>query len=173
MTIIDLLKNRSVTYKFSEEKLGDETIIDLIDSARYAPNPTGIYEYEIIIVMDDEEKREISKTCLVPNIDSAPVIFVIVCDETKIKNVFEENADEICIDNAALAAHSLVMRAQELGLGSAMITNINQEEMKELLNIPKNYIVRWVIPVGHSDETAKSYKPSPPKAGDIVHLDRF
>ncbi len=172
MTITDILRNRLTTYRFLDQKIEDEKIIDLIDAARYAPNPTGIYEYEIIIVTDQKTKDEISKICLTPNIQTAPVMFIIICDESKIKNLFINNADEICIDNAALAAHSLVLKAEEMGIGNAMITNINQNEIKSLLNIPDKYIVRWVIPIGYPEEK-NTYKTSPPKAGDIVHLEKF
>ncbi|MEM3844697.1 MAG: hypothetical protein QXU98_03210, partial [Candidatus Parvarchaeota archaeon] len=149
-------------------------IVDILDSARFAPNPTGIYEYEFIIIADKDKKKEISEACLTPNIDSAPFIVVIVCDPKKLEAVFDkEEAGEICIDNASMVAAFIISYSSELGLSNASITNLNQVKMRDILCLPENYVVRWVIPLGYPSGAGGGYEQKPPKIGDIVHLDKF
>lgn len=174
MNLADISRNRKVTFSFSERPVKEETIVDVLDSARFAPNPTGIYEYEFIIVEEKDQKTAISKACLTPNIDSAPFIVVVVCDPSKLEALFDkEEAGEICIDNAAMVASFIISYSSELGLSSASITNLNQEKMRGLLNLRENHVVRWVIPLGYPSGSDKGYEQNPPKIGNIVHIDRF
>ena len=174
MGISDVLRSRKATFLFSDKEVKEETIVDLLDSARFAPNPTGIYEYEFIIVVDKDMKKAVSEACLTPNIDSAPFIVIIVCNPKKLESLFEkEEANEICIDNAAMVAEFIIVHSSEIGLSNASITNLNQAKMRQILGLPEDYIVRWVIPIGYSSEESKGYEQTPPKIGDMVHIDKF
>ena len=174
MGVSDTLKSRKATFLFSDKEVKEETIVDILDAARFAPNPTGIYEYEFIVVADKDTKKKVSEACLTPNIDSAPFIVVIACNPKKLEALFEKDeAGEICIDNAAMVAEFIILYSSELGLSNASITNLNQAKMRDVLGLPGEYVVRWVIPLGYAAGGSKGYEQTPPKIGDIVHIDKF
>ena len=89
-----------------------------------------------------------------PFVNDAPLIIICCADPAQ----YPESADvdETPIHYAyidlAIAASFLVLRATELGLGTVFVAWIYRDKIKEILNIPKNYIIPFVIPVGYPAE---------------------
>ena len=48
----------------------------------------------------------------------------------------------------AFVSQNLVLRATELGLGTCYIGMVDRQKLKEILNIPKNYALPFVIIAG-------------------------
>ncbi|MCL5009533.1 MAG: nitroreductase family protein [Candidatus Parvarchaeota archaeon] len=175
MGLYDVIKNRKTMYSFSPKQVKEETIIDILDSARLAPAAGGVHEYEFVVITEPKKKEEISKICLTPNINSAPFIIVIICNPSKLRTIFdEEDSATFCIENAAIAIENILLFAAEQGLGSAWIATTQQEQMRSLLGIPNNYIIRGVIPIGYpSDAGAGIIQTSLPQLKEITHIESF
>lgn len=60
--------------------------------------------------------------------------------------------------------------ATELGLGTCYIGLVNRDKIKEILDIPKNFIVPFVITVGYP---AEKPKPTPRNKLKKIILNRF
>ena len=56
----------------------------------------------------------------------------------------------------ASAASFLVLRATELGLGTVFVAWIYRDKLKKILNIPENYVIPFVLPIGYLDENPDS-----------------
>ncbi|EFD92833.1 MAG: nitroreductase [Candidatus Parvarchaeum acidophilus ARMAN-5] len=175
MDVQSAIENRGTTYHFSDKEVSEEIVVNLIEAAVKAPAAGGIREYEFIIVTDKSEKEQLSKICLTPNIDSSPFMIVVVCDISKLNSIFEEEDSQVfCVENASLAIENLLLVATSYGLGSAWIATLQQEPIRKLLNIPENYIVRGIIPVGYPREGENSKKINPiTNINKIVHLEKF
>ncbi|MBT7402163.1 nitroreductase, partial [Candidatus Woesearchaeota archaeon] len=52
----------------------------------------------------------------------------------------------------SIASSFLALRATELGLGSVFVAWIRRDKIKEVLNIPKEYIIPFVLPIGYPAE---------------------
>ena len=92
---------------------------------------------------------------------SAPLIIVCCADP----NLSVKPSDEIFSDqdvegktgrDLAFSSQNLVLRAWELGLGTCYIGMLNRKKIKEILNIPNNYILPFVIIAGYPDENPKA-----------------
>ncbi len=175
MGVYETIKSRKTIYSFLNKPVKEETIINMLDAARFSPAAGGIHEYEFVVVMDKDNKKKLAQICLTPNIDGAPVMIVIMCDPKKLINLFGEEGESVfCSANAAMAIDNIMLYATDNGLGTAWISNIDQVAVKKLLDIPENYIVRGIIAVGYpSEEKSKDYTISPPRLKDMVHEERF
>jgi nitroreductase len=174
MGVYEIIKDRKTTYAFSNKGVDDAIIIKVLDAARLAPAAGSIHEYEFIVVSDKEMKTAISRAALTPKIDSAPIFVVTVCDPRKISAVFgEEDAGFLCAENAAMAIENLFLLCGELGLGTAWIANPDQDQIKDLLGIPKEYIIRGIIPIGYASTEQRQYDMSVPQLKEILHVEKF
>ena len=59
----------------------------------------------------------------------------------------------------SFASQNLVLRSTELGLGTCYIGMVNRDKLKEILNIPQNYLLPYVIIAGYPDAKSKTLIP--------------
>lgn len=60
--------------------------------------------------------------------------------------------------DGAIAGEHIVLQAVELGLGSCWIGAFYQDKMAELINLPKEYKIIGLLPIGYPDVNKKSRK---------------
>lgn len=58
MNFDDVVKNRRSARKFTEQKISDETIFELIEAARLAPSGGNGQAHFFGVVRDEERKKE-------------------------------------------------------------------------------------------------------------------
>ncbi|MCL4399155.1 nitroreductase family protein, partial [Candidatus Parvarchaeota archaeon] len=162
-------------FSYSERPVPDETIIKILDAGRLAPAAAGISEYEFLVVTEQEKKDAISSVCLTPRINSAPFIIMVFCDPAKLVATFgQEDGMTLCVENAALAIENILLYAASLGLGTAWIATVKQDELRKVVGIPEKYIIRGVIPVGYpSDDSPRQTPQRKPDLKEITHIDSF
>ena len=80
---------------------------------------------------------------------SAPVSFIISGDYSLMANVFDgEPRDENVVLEAGHAGQNAYLQAESLGLGTVVSGGLNQDLMKEILKIPAQEDLFYMIPVG-------------------------
>ncbi len=174
MDAYEAMKNRQTTYSFSNKPLKEDVVIKLLDAGRLAPAAGGIHECEFVVVTEQPKKDELSKICLTPMINTAPFIVVVLCNPQKLRATFGDEGDVYCVENAALIIENVILYAAELGIGSAWIATVQQEEVKKLLQIPENYVVRGIIPVGYPSKEGLNSTPAMlPRLEEITHIESF
>ncbi|MEZ4711748.1 MAG: nitroreductase family protein [Caldilineaceae bacterium] len=71
------------------------------------------------------------------------------------------------------AAQDMMLVAWEAGIGSNWVGNVNNEAVKELLNVPRERLILTVIPFGYpAEEIGKGHKERKPLVA-VMHAERF
>jgi nitroreductase len=140
MNVEEAIKNRKSIRKFKEHNIKSEEIQKIMDAAILAPSAKNLQPCKFIIVESQKKKEELAKACLGQDfIASASII--IVC-------VINESLSKWTTLDAGIAIQQMVLQAQELEYGSCWIGALNQEEVKQVLNIPAHLKVVAVLPIG-------------------------
>lgn len=166
------MKSRRTIRKYTDEKVADEELRDLLLAAMYAPSAWGKRSWEFVVVDDENLRKELSTTTSYSaQVASAPVTIVIMSNK-ELSNSW--------VEDASIAAEHINLEAAKLGLGSSWIQvrgmkhNATDAEayVKELLNIPGNFGVCCMITVGHAAE-----EKSPHREGEYeeekVHYNKY
>lgn len=159
MNVKEAIAVRKSIRKYKQEQIPDDVINDLLDAARKAPSAKNVQSHRYFVIKDDVTKQKLVKAGAFkqPFVQKAPLI--IVCCADPFEYPESVDVDEKPINYAyvdlAIATSFLVLRATELGLGTVFVAWIHREKMKEVLGIPENYIIPFVIPVGYPDEDPK------------------
>ncbi len=141
---------------------------ELIKAARLAPsgNNTQPSRYFIVNSPAIKEKLKDKKIFKQDFVYTAPAIIICCADYS----VYKEKVggwDDLNKNRAtrdlSISSGFLVLRAVELGLGTCYVGWIEKEKIKEVLNIPRNYIVPYVVTVGYP---AEQPEPTPRKSID-------
>jgi len=156
---------RKSTRKYNNKHVDDEKILRLIESARLAPSGNNTQPWNFIIVKSDDLRERLAKAD--GNqiwMKSAPVFIVCVADirsrindETEISLNEESGLRELkqIIRDTAIAIEHILLEAENIGLSSCWTAYFLQDDIRPILNIPKDKYVVGIITIGYSDENTK------------------
>jgi len=113
-----------------------------------------------------------------PGFKNAPVL-ILLCGDPRVNEafplvVFKKYGHEVFISNLASAFLCMQLAAKTLGLGSQWVSaagNFMEDDLKELLNIPKGVKIYDMMAVGYP---AYQLGPrSPRKIDEMTHYDEY
>lgn len=153
---IDLRKS---IRKYQDKQIPEEIIKDLLDAARRAPSAKNTQSHKYFVVKDKEmiNKLKEHNAFKQPFVYDAPLI-IICCANPKQypKRVdVDDSPENYALIDLSIASSFLVLRATELGLGTVFVAWVYRDRIKKILNIPEEYIIPFVLPIGYPAEDPK------------------
>ena len=143
MKFEEVLEKRRSIRKYKDTPIPKENILKILEAARSAPSASNRQPWNFVVV---ENKETIKKLAKQDWAAEAPVMIVGLADQAASPNW--------CNNDLGIALEHLVLAATNLGLGTCWMGQTGREELiKSLLDIPDNFKVVAVIPLGVPDET--------------------
>lgn len=166
------IKARRTIRKYSDEKIGEDQLRELLLAAMYAPSAWGKRSWEFIVVDDDNLKKELGTLTPYSAQAARAAIDIIV--------LADKNTSNSWIEDASIAAEHINLEAAKLGLGSSWVqirgmihdTMDAEAYLRELLGIPDNFGICCMITIGHPAEKKSPHREAE-FATDKVHYNRF
>ncbi|MCW4014155.1 MAG: nitroreductase family protein [Candidatus Bathyarchaeota archaeon] len=153
MNVIDAIKTRRSVRKYKPEPIPEEHLKTILESARLAPSAGNKQPWRFIVVRDDEKKRELAeKASNQLWIGDAGAVVVALSMPKDDPSVYERWVER----DVMTAVEHMVLTAWELGYGTCWIGAFKQQDIKEALDIPENYWIINLLPIGVPDQ-----KPEP------------
>jgi len=156
----ELIKKRHSLRRYSDRRPARETIAECLEAARIAPSGENAQLWRFHVVdepaMRDELAAAASSGIYLPSkfIRQAPVI-IAVLSKTDIKvnklGAFLQGVQFYLLD-LGIACQQLVLRAEELGLGSCYIGWFAVDKAREVLGVPKNEHLICLLSLGYPPE---------------------
>ena len=151
MDFLELAKKRYSCRYFSDKEIEQEKIDKILEAARLAPTGRNSQSQRILVLTDKEELAKLSGCT--PYGWNAPLVFLICYDKNEcwkrdIDN-FDGGSQDICI----VTTH-MMFEVTDLGLGSTWIGAFDPFKAREIYNVPENYEIAAILPVGYPSETA-------------------
>lgn len=177
--IKSILERRSIR-KYKNIEVEKEKLIEILESGRLAPSGSNTQPWHFIIVKDSKIKERVMCACHNQKwMLQAPVFVVCVADiQCRIKeysmNIDEkssENEVKQIIRDTSLAIENMLLQATEIGLGTCCIAWFTENEIRNVLNVPKDKYVVAVITIGYADEQPKMR--SRKSIDEIIHYDNW
>ncbi|MFA4662010.1 nitroreductase family protein [Pyrococcus kukulkanii] len=158
MEFFELLRKRRSIRRFKDEKI-PRKIVELILKAAFLSPSSHNRRPWYFIVIDDREKLDLlSKAKPGANpLASAPLAIAIVGDPEK---------SDVWLEDCSIVAEHIHLATFAVGLGSVWIQIMNrksfdgrdaEEYVREVLNVPKNLRVPFIIAIGFPAEEKKPH----------------
>jgi nitroreductase len=143
--ILEAIKKRRSFRTYKRETVSNEALSEIIKAAQFAPTSMGNASVEFILVKDQVIKDAIFKVVDQEYIKEAPVLIVPVISKEK---------SGLPIQDLSLASAFIFLQAAELGLGTVWKHMMPDwaPKVKEILNLPAEYELTNIIPVGYAKE---------------------
>ncbi len=167
MEIREAIIQRKSIRRYQNKEVSDALIKDLMEAGRLAPSAYNAQPWRFLVIKDKKQIEELKENKILRQdfTYEAPVmVFCFGDPEVFPKERFESiysGAREIggevgAVRDVSIATQNMVLRAEELGLGTCYIGLVDRDKAKEMLNVSKRYVLPFVITLGYSDE-----KPNP------------
>jgi nitroreductase len=170
MGLDETIKGRRSIRKFSERRVEDSVIEELLDLARHAPSSMNGQPWQFVVVRKDETKRRLveikNKYCPIEKqeykadfLQNASAVIVVCVDQSQ--------SYDREMENGILAAANILLAAHDRGLGSVYMSAYKRDEpavseaIRGILNIPDHVEPISILPIGYPDEIPepKNLKP--------------
>jgi nitroreductase len=138
----EVLEKRRSIRKFKNTPIPKVSILKILEAARIAPSASHRQPWHFIVVENKEIIKKLAKSEWAAE---APVMIVGLADQAASPNW--------CSNDLGIAFEHIVLAATSLGLGTCWMGQTGREELvKSLLDIPDNFKVVAVLPLGIPDE---------------------
>jgi nitroreductase len=147
MDIMSAIKKRKSVRIFLEKDVEEEKLRVILEAARLAPSASNRQEWRFIVVRDKEKRLGLMKAAKSQSsVGEAPVV-IACCAETDNHLM---TCGQACYPiDVAIAIDHMTLMAVELGLGTCWIGAFYEEEVKKVLDIPKEIRVVELLPLGY------------------------
>ena len=159
---------------FTDEPLSAEEVKLILRAALMSPTSKSKRSWHFVVVEDktDIEKLADAKPMGAQFLKKAPLVVVVLGD------MLEDNC---WIEDSAVAAYSMQLQAEDLGLGSCWTQmrgrslsdgTMSEDIIRGVLNIPEKYGIVCIIGFGHKKIERKVQNEDRLK-WENVHIDKF
>ncbi|MFA5795140.1 MAG: nitroreductase family protein [Candidatus Brocadiia bacterium] len=170
MDIYDAINKRTSIRKYKPDAVSDDKLNRILDAARRAPSGKNGQPWRFIVVRDKKIKQDLILACRNQAfIAEAPVIIIGCAVEAESYQKQGGYMKSWSID-LGLAFEHLMLTAVAEGLGSCWIGAFDEVEVRKVLNIPNQFRIVGLAPLG---VPAESPAPKPRKPlNEIVSYDK-
>ncbi len=154
MDLVDLIIKRRTIRRFEQEKIPADVMEKIIDAGRLAPSASNLQPWEFIVV-DEQGLCEKVFSCTSwagclggwsPKESERPVAYIVILANKNVRATEYEH-------DVGIAAAQITLAALGNGIGSCIIRSLNREKIKNILNIPENYIIELGVALGYPAES--------------------
>ena len=144
---MEVIKKRKSVRKYKPDPIDEEKITYVLEAARLAPSWGNKQCWRYIVVTDEALKKKITEHVWATE---APVIIVGCADQ---KESGKMHGQHYYMMDMGISMEHLILAATEQGLGTCWIGKFFDEKtVRKTLNIPKNFKVVAMTPLGYPDE---------------------
>ncbi len=161
MEFMDVIRTRRSIRRYKPDPVPDEVLNQILEAARLAPSGGHRQPWHFIVVKEEETKRRLG----VPSWAAEAPVIIVGCTDPEVSPRWH-------IVDLSIAFEHIVLAAANFGLGTCWIGCLGADEnVKEVLGIPRHMKVVALTPLGYPDEV-----PGPKvrkSLSEIVHYERF
>jgi len=151
MEMLEVMRSRRSVRRYTEEKLSDEQLKQIVSAALLAPSGHSKYPCEFIVVKNRALLEQMShcRKGVAKMLEGAAAAIVVVADRDK---------SDTFVEDSCVAMMSMELLATSLGIGNCWIQVRNREAendtpseeyLRGLLNFPENFACQAILSLGY------------------------
>ena len=149
MEFYDVLKTRRSVRAYKPDAVPEQALRNIAEAVNLAPTACNKQPFKLVLVRDPEMRKIICANCHFEFLAQAPVIAVMMTNESASWTRYEGNpAADI---DASIAMEHLVLAATAEGLGTCWICAFSRPQMNDALKISAPWSVFALSPIGYAD----------------------
>ncbi|WP_439182405.1 NADPH-dependent oxidoreductase [Carboxylicivirga taeanensis] len=182
--MIDILKNRRTIRKYTNQKIEQELLNEVLEAGVRASTTGNMQVYSVVVTRDEAMKEKLSPCHFnQPMVKQAPVTLTFCADFNRFNLWCQQRNAEPGYDNfisfvtaaidALLVAQNVCVAAEAKGLGICYLgtTTYLANQIIEVLELPKGVVPITTVTLGYPDEQPNQVERLPLEA--VVHYETY
>ena len=160
MTVMEAIRGRKSIRAYTGEPVEEEKLIQVLEAGQLAPSARNQQAWKFYAVKNPSLREKIKEACYGQNfVGEAPVVLVACANDVRDMRCGQPARTVDC----SIAMSFMILEATELGLGTCWIGSFSPDEIRKILNIPADYDIVAVSPLGYPavEGNPRSRKPLP------------
>jgi nitroreductase len=150
LDVFTAISNRRSIREYRDIEVEEEKINKILEAARLAPSAANRQKWKFIVVTDKEIRQSLVKAANGQKfIEKAPLVLVACSTESETVMPCGQYAYTV---DLSIAVSFMILEAVELGLGTCWLGAFNENEVKNVLEIPPDIRVVAIATIGYPDE---------------------
>ncbi|MBI2556803.1 MAG: nitroreductase family protein [Planctomycetes bacterium] len=159
MEILEAIRGRRSVRNFQKKDIPQKIVEKLIDALIWAPSAGNLQARKFFFLQDTKLKEDIACAALNQDFIAEAPLVIIGCTDSRISGRYGERGEYLySIQDVAVSIMGMMLVAHENELGTVWVGAFREEEIFDLLNLPKNLRPVAIVPVGYP---AKILSPPP------------
>jgi nitroreductase len=142
LDIFEIFTKRKSTRAYHNSPVSEEDLFKVLNAGRLAPSAGNVQPWHFIVVKNRETLNRIAKGCRYGKFLLESPIVIIACGNKK-------TSPRWYTIDTSLALEHIVLAATAIGLGTCWIGMFNQENIRELTGLPKDFEIVALLALGH------------------------
>ncbi|MDY3286884.1 MAG: nitroreductase family protein [Eubacteriales bacterium] len=168
MTVFERMQNRRTVRKFTQTPVPRELLLRCVEAARVAPSAANLQPLQYKIVSGEADCAALFPHLAwagylrpngTPQSGERPTAYIVVVQNT-------ERRPSAAEFDAGAAIMSMLLCADEEGLGCCWIASVDRDAVAALYGLPETQKVLAVVALGYPAQQAKSV---PMQSGDVKY----
>jgi len=165
MGVIDLIRDRRSIREYIERDIPYEDILEILEAARWAPSSGNLQNWYFVIVKNRDAIEKIAKATRQEFVKNSNTIIVVCSDDKLVESLYGDRGKMYAIQNVAAAIQNMLLVATEKGIGTCWVGDFDEDEIKSIIEAPKDISIHAIITLGYY-----SKKPEPPKRKSLDEI---
>lgn len=167
--MIKAMEDRFSVRHFQDREVEQDKIDQLIEAARKAPSAKNVQPWHFVIIQDKKKRDQLTDICKGQAfVSQAPISIAVCANHLDYTMTSGEKAYTV---DAVIAAEHIALEAVAQGLGTCWMGAFYADQLAELIDLPREYKVVTVLPIGYPD--CKKNKRNLKPIKEIVSYDSF
>jgi nitroreductase len=163
MVVLKVIQSRRSIRSYDSRNVEEDKLLRVLESGRLSPSAGNRQERIFIVIKDTNTRKLLSEAANNQRFVAEAPIVIAVCSVEK-EYIMKCGQLAYPIDTAIAVDH-MTLQAVEEGLGTCWIGAFDEENVKELLNIPHDIRVVALLPLGYPSTIPQ---PTPRKSLDEI-----
>lgn len=145
ITLEEGLKTRRSIRKYKSEPVPEELLNKVFELCRYSPTACNLQSYYYIVI---KQREILEKIVSLRGPSGKPIL----ASPYAIAVASKGDVSHRKIQDACIAAYHLMLAAKAYDLGTCWVTDMDKDEIKDLLGIPHQDYIACLTPIGYPAE---------------------
>jgi len=169
--IYDVIANRRSIRKYENKKVEEDKLERVLNAARLAPSGKNAQAWKFIVIREQERKEELVEACKGQKfLGEADAVIAVAVNEEEVYQKQGNYMTAFSIDGAIALDH-LILAAYAEGLGTCWIGAFYEDQVREILKVPRPYRVVALTPLGYPAKEGKF--PGRKDLNEVVSYETF
>lgn len=146
---LSLLRTRSSVRAFYPDAPDSATVDAIASTASLAPSAGNREGWDVVVVADEEVRRELADAALGQlHVAEAPIVYVVCANYVRSMSRYGERGILYAVQDATIACTYMMLAAHAHHLGSCWTGAFDEDEVRGILGLPPHIRPIALLPVG-------------------------